>query len=259
MAGMVIIGDNLLIRTLLREIVSDRGHDVVGDFKNGPAAMSAVLETRPELVILDMVLVRHAGLMTIRDLKSIDRTLAVVVCAALVERSNAIAALKIGASGFVIKPFDAQTVLGTVDDALRVKRTPAPADQLASTPLSAPPRGAAEEHRDFARMPAALPVAIAAEDGTELETTTVDVSGGGMLLATGSFTLGTTVEFRLDLCTGEAPVTGTARVVRITDAGLPALAFEHVHIAEHERLTTFIAGLGPAEDHAGPRHALQRD
>ena len=253
MAGIVIIGDNLLIRTLLREIVSDAGHTVLADFKSGPPAMSAVVAMRPKLVILDMVLVRRVGLVTVRELKSIDRTVAIVVCAALVERGNAIAALKVGASGFVIKPFDAKTVLGAVDDALSRAGARAPAARLGSTPLSAPPRGAADEHRDFARVRASLPVVIAAEDGTELEISTVDVSGGGLLLAGGSLALGTTVEFRLDLCTGEAPVAGSARVVRITEDGLPALEFEHVHIADHERLTAYLSEQNRSEQGEGSR------
>ena len=88
LARIYIIGDNLLIRTLLREILDDAGHEVIGDSVIRPAAMSKVLELRPDMVVLDVVLLRSAGLATLRELVTLDRRLAVVVCAALLERAR---------------------------------------------------------------------------------------------------------------------------------------------------------------------------
>jgi hypothetical protein len=77
-----------------------------------------------------------------------------------------------------------------------------------------------------------------------------------MLLETGAFTPGATVDFRLHLSSGEAPIAGREGVVRLTEGGRPALAFEQVHVADHERLTRYIAaarGDAPSDPQSQPQ------
>jgi two-component system chemotaxis response regulator CheY len=240
LASIFIIGDNLLIRTLLREILGDAGHEVVGDVGQSTKAVSRVFELRPELVILDVVQLRSAALSTLRHLVMTDSGLAVVVSAAAVERRNAIAALKRGAKGFIVKPFDRQAVLDSVHDALSHAARQASAVELSSAaPRSRAVGDGTEEHREFVRLALALPVVLKS-DAARLDTYTTDVSGGGILLEEGPLGVGAVVDFRLDLGSGERPIAGSARVVRITDGGRPALAFEHVSVADHERLIEYI-------------------
>ena len=242
MARIFIIGDNLLIRTLLREVLDDAGHEVIGDAVTGPAAMSTVLELSPDMVVLDVVLLRSAELATLRELVTIDRRLAVIVCAALLERSKAIAALQIGASGFIVKPFDRGTVRESVERILsRIGEATSAAELQSSTVQPTEPVGAGDEQRGFTRVPAALSVVLQAPDGRRMQTHTVDLSGGGMLLEDGSLPVGATVHFQLELGLDEPPVPGRARVVRITEDGRLALAFEEVSVADHERLIEYIA------------------
>ena len=242
MARIFIIGDNLLIRTLLREVLDDAGHQVIGDAVTGPAAMSTVLALRPDMVVLDVVLLRSPELATLRELVTINRQLAVIVCAALLERSKAIAALRIGARGFIVKPFDRGAVLESVERTLsHIGEVASAAELQSSTVQPVQPAGAADEQRGFKRVPAALPVVLQAPDGGRVETHTVDLSGGGMLLEDGSLPAGATVDFQLELGPDEPPVSGQARVVRITEDGRPALAFEEVPVADHERLIDYIA------------------
>ena len=82
------------------------------------------------------------------------------------------------------------------------------------------------------RLGAELPVIVTPDGAEPIDTVTTDVSGGGMLLATGSLVLGTGVDFRLVLGAGEPPLAGRARVVRITDDGQSGLQFEQVSIGE---------------------------
>ena len=240
MASIFIIGDNLLIRTLLREILGDAGHDFAGDAGHGSKAVSRVFELRPDVVILDVVLLRRGAFSTLRHLLMIDSSLAVVVCAAVIERRNAIEALQLGAKGFIVKPFDRHAVLDSVHDALsHAKRHASPVDRGSALQRPTSSGDGVEEHREFVRLVVALPVALKA-DGVRIKTFTSDVSGGGILLTDGPLTLGAVVDFRLDLCSGDPPIAGRARVVRVTDDGRSALQFEKVSIADHERLIDYI-------------------
>jgi two-component system chemotaxis response regulator CheY len=252
LARIFIIGDNLLIRTLLREILSNAGHQVIGEAPNGSEAMSRVVDLRPKLVILDVVLLRRGGLATLEHLLNLNPALVLVVCSALLEPRNVISALHLGAKGFILKPFDGQAVLHSVHDAL----SHADGDESAvELPVATPPPSpGADEQRDFVRLDVALPVVLQAEDGTRLDTVTIDVSGGGILVAAGSMAPGASVDFRLDLCLGETPIAGRARVVRIIDDGRSALAFEQVSIADHERLIDYITNPERTVLLKGPSH-----
>ncbi len=70
-----------------------------------------------------------------------------------------------------------------------------------------------------------------------LTRTRVDLSAGGVLLASGSFAPNTGVRFSLALETGQPPVDGHARVVRVTEEGRLALTFEQVSVDDHEQLS----------------------
>jgi len=109
------------------------------------------------------------------------------------------------------------------------------------------------QQRHHVRIEAARPVIVyGARGGAQAESFTVDLSGGGFLLAgPESLSLGEEVRFRLTLTPGMVPVTGTARVVRTTDEGRSALAFESISDLDRRRLVRFIFECQRDERHRG--------
>ena len=88
----------------MRRILSDAGHEVVGDAQDGLDAPARVHELRPELVTLDLVMPGRSGLTTLRHLLMVDSSLTVVVCSASLNQHNVIEALRLGAKGLIVKP-----------------------------------------------------------------------------------------------------------------------------------------------------------
>ncbi len=119
MARILIIDDNLLCRTLLREIIGGGGHEVVGEAADGLLAPQLVRALRPDLVTLDLVMPGRNGLTVLPHLIKIDPSLAVVVCSASLDAVRVIAAIRTGAKGFIVKPFKPASVLDAVGSALR--------------------------------------------------------------------------------------------------------------------------------------------
>ena len=118
MARVVIVDDSLLIRTRLREIFSAGQHEVVGEAGDGLEAPGLIRELRPDLVTLDLVMPGRDGLTTLSHLLMIDPGLAVIVCSASLSQGKVIAALRLGASGFIPKPFNRKTVLDMAREVL---------------------------------------------------------------------------------------------------------------------------------------------
>lgn len=245
MARIVIVDDNLMVRTLLREILDGGDHEIVGEAHDGLQAESTVRALRPELVTLDLGMPVRGGLESLPYLLSVDPWLAVVVCSAFLDRRRVVAALRSGAIGFIAKPFARQSVLASVDEALvhaREAERIADASSLPGLAIVGESAELADDQREFGRVPTGLAVRVTPDGGPSITTVTVDLSGSGLLLSTGRFELGTLVDFCLHLSPGQGEVEGRARVARIDDAGRRALAFEHVSVNDHERLIAHISG-----------------
>jgi two-component system, chemotaxis family, chemotaxis protein CheY len=252
MARVLIVDDSLMIRTLLREILASAGHEIVGEAADGLQAEACVRRLLPDLVTLDLVMPVRGGLDSIPYLLEVDRSLAVVVCSASLDQRRVLTALRHGAIGFIVKPFDAQSVLTNLDAALALatsRNHAAAAGPNPAPPKAIPAGDRSNEQREFTRVTAALAVRVTPPNGRPLVTVTVDLSGNGLRLSTGNLTLETRVDFRLELSAAQPPILGRARVARVDGDGRPALAFEHVSVADHERLNAYI------QQHAPPSQA----
>ena len=109
------------------------------------------------------------------------------------------------------------------------------------------------QERRYVRIQSARPVTVyGGSDHGQLESYTVDISGGGFLLAgTASLALKDEVTFRLSLATGTTPITGGGRVVRIDSMGRRAIAFESISELDRRRLIRFIFECQRAERQRG--------
>jgi hypothetical protein len=103
-------------------------------------------------------------------------------------------------------------------------------------------RGDAEvlQRREHVRAGAVRAVTLSTDDG-DVDTVTIDVSAGGMLLADApGLEAGDRANFALDLGSGRPPVAGVAHVVRVTDQGFRAVQIERVEARAQELLVHYV-------------------
>jgi hypothetical protein len=109
------------------------------------------------------------------------------------------------------------------------------------------------QEREYVRIRSARPVLVySAREQEQVQSYTVDVSGGGLLLA-GPDTLrvGEEVKFRLTLTPGVLPVSGTGHVVRTDNHGRLGLVFDEISDLDRRRLVRFIFECQRAERRRG--------
>ncbi len=108
--------------------------------------------------------------------------------------------------------------------------------------LGAPRSVEVLQEREYVRIRSARPVLVyAAREGIRVQSFTVDVSGGGLLLAgPDTLAVGEELTFRLTLTPGVTPVSGTGRVVRVDAQGHRAVEFESISELDRRRLVRFI-------------------
>ncbi len=109
------------------------------------------------------------------------------------------------------------------------------------------------QEREYVRIQAARPVLVyGGPDQIPIQSYTVDVSGGGFLLAgPDSLRIGDEVQFQLTLTPGVPLIGGTGKVVRIDARGRRAVAFDSISELDRRRLIRFIFECQRTERHRG--------
>lgn len=105
---LLIVDDSNMIRTRISRVVQSGGLKnvaVVGLAKNGLEAVRIAKVARPDVVTMDLTMPEMDGIECIAALLKNDPAINILVVSALSDKSTAIAALKLGARGFVSKPF----------------------------------------------------------------------------------------------------------------------------------------------------------
>lgn len=114
MARIVIVDDAVFMRTVLRNILEEAGHEVVAEAATGENAVAAYEEHRPDLVTMDLVMPGEGGLPALRRILQLDPGARVIVVSAVGQQRDVEAAIEAGATDFLVKPFEKETVIETV-------------------------------------------------------------------------------------------------------------------------------------------------
>ena len=98
------------------------------------------------------------------------------------------------------------------------------------------------QERENVRIKSARPALVfGGPELIQIESCTVDLSGGGFLLAGAeALNVGDEVHFQVDLAAGERPICGTGKVVRIDPHGHRGIVFDEVTDLDRRRLVRYI-------------------
>ncbi|MBE5894286.1 MAG: response regulator [Lachnospiraceae bacterium] len=111
---VLICEDARLTRTTLRKILTEGGHEVVGEAVNGAEAVEKYKELQPEVVFMDIVMPEMDGLEALRLILEYDPNAQVIMCSSLAQQKKVANAETIGAKDFIVKPFTPQRVLDSI-------------------------------------------------------------------------------------------------------------------------------------------------
>lgn len=105
MAQLLLVEDDVAIRSSLLRALSERGHAVDSTGQAGPA-LGMIESSAPDLVLLDLGLPDFDGMQMLRMLRAVS-AVPVIVATARDDERVVVAALDAGADDYVIKPFSA--------------------------------------------------------------------------------------------------------------------------------------------------------
>ncbi len=118
MARVLVVDDAAFMRMLVKKILTQAGHQIVGEASNGKEAVEKYKQLKPDLVTMDIVMPEMDGITAVKEIMKIDPNAKIIMITAVGQEAKVMEALKSGAKGYIVKPFQAPKVLEEVNRVL---------------------------------------------------------------------------------------------------------------------------------------------
>jgi two-component system, OmpR family, response regulator ResD len=136
--SILVVDDEPTITDVVSRYLERAGYStrIAGD---GADALRLAGESRPDLVVLDLMMPGMDGLEVMRRLREVERV-SVILLTAKGEHTDRIIGLRLGADDYVVKPFSPAELVARVDAVLRrVDNSPAPEEPIVFDDLELDP------------------------------------------------------------------------------------------------------------------------
>ncbi len=113
MAKILVVDDDAIARPVAVNLLVEAGYQVV-QAEDGVQAVSKYEDERPDAVLMDIHMPRMDGMNALVAIRKYDPKARVIMVTGFAERQLALAAIKMGARDFVVKPFKVARFLQAV-------------------------------------------------------------------------------------------------------------------------------------------------
>jgi two-component system, chemotaxis family, chemotaxis protein CheY len=115
---VLVCDDAIFMRTMISDILTGAGYEVVGEAETGVQAIERYQALRPDLVTMDIVMPDMGGIEAVREIVKADADAKILMCSAMGQQALVVEAIQAGAKDFVVKPFQPSRVLEAVQRVL---------------------------------------------------------------------------------------------------------------------------------------------
>lgn len=114
MKKMLVVDDSEIIRNQIRQCFQNEFSNV-HLARNGRDAIEKVTIVNPDVITMDLTMPEMDGIKCINEMMRINPKLRILVISALSDNSTCLKALKIGAQGFLDKPFTKEELKSAIE------------------------------------------------------------------------------------------------------------------------------------------------
>lgn len=114
-AKIVIVDDSDFSRSVINQMLTEAGIQVVGEAGSAEAALPLIKEKKPDIVIADIVMPNVSGLDLTEKISSTFPEISVIVISSLSQEHIVLDAIGAGASDFIAKPIQKQQLVDSIE------------------------------------------------------------------------------------------------------------------------------------------------
>ena len=112
--SIVIADDNDMMRSILRGMLRGEEYDVIGEARNGLAAVEMAERLKPDIIYMDVMMPEKNGIEALVEIKRASPEIEIIMVTGNSDPETVQESIQNGACGFIIKPFNAARVLDTL-------------------------------------------------------------------------------------------------------------------------------------------------
>ena len=94
---VLICDDAIFMRTMVGDILSQAGFEIVGEAETGVQAVEKYKQLRPDLVTMDIVMPDMGGIDAVREITKYDPAARILMCSAMGQQALVVEAIQAGA------------------------------------------------------------------------------------------------------------------------------------------------------------------
>lgn len=114
---ILIVDDAIFMRMKLKDILESNGYEVVAEAQDGKEAIEKYQTEKPDLVTMDITMPEMDGVSALKEIKKIDPNATIIMCSAMGQQAMVMEAIQAGAVDFIVKPFDTERVIKSLEKA----------------------------------------------------------------------------------------------------------------------------------------------
>ena len=118
MAKIMLVDDAAFMRMMVKNALTKSGYDNFVEAQDGAEAVKKYDEEKPDMVIMDITMPNMDGLQALKKIRENDPNAKVVMCTAMGQEGMVVDSIKSGAKDFIVKPFNAERIVQTVNTIL---------------------------------------------------------------------------------------------------------------------------------------------
>lgn len=115
MKKILIVDDSLFMRITLKNLLSENGHEIIGEAEDGYDAIDKYKKYQPDLVTMDITMPFLNGVDAAKEILKLYPEAKILIVSALGKKDDILDLLKIGIVDYLIKPINPERFLSTVN------------------------------------------------------------------------------------------------------------------------------------------------
>lgn len=114
----LVVDDSAVMRKVLIGALSRVNITDVDQASDGAEAVQKVQENEYDIILLDWNMPNMLGIDALKAIRAMGKTMPIIMVTTEAEKSRVLEALKAGATNYVIKPFEPNTIVNKIQEVL---------------------------------------------------------------------------------------------------------------------------------------------
>ena len=116
---VMIVDDAPIIRLKIRDVLENHGLEVVAECGDGQQAIDTYPKIKPDVVTMDITMPNKDGIEALEGILKDFPDAKIIMVTAVDQRDSLMKAISLGATDYVVKPFEDDRIVTAIKEALK--------------------------------------------------------------------------------------------------------------------------------------------